>query len=87
MTREEAINEINKVFEPAFANKIIIALTEGATPSDKTLEQEPILDKIRAEIENFAFDWKETESEDVSFTVVDLNDVFFVIDLYRKKQI
>ena len=35
MTREEAINEINKVFEPAFANYIITALTEGATVSDK----------------------------------------------------
>ena len=35
MTREEAINEINKVFEPAFANYIITALIEGATVSDK----------------------------------------------------
>lgn len=44
MTREEAIKEINRVFEPAFANYIIIALTEGATPSDKALEQEPCED-------------------------------------------
>lgn len=35
MTREEAIEEVNKVFEPAFANYIITALTEGATVSDK----------------------------------------------------
>lgn len=35
MTREEAIKEIKKVFEPAFANYIITALTEGATVSDK----------------------------------------------------
>lgn len=41
MTREEAIKEINRVFEPAFANYIIIALTEGATPSDRALKQEP----------------------------------------------
>ena len=34
MTREEAIEEVNKVFEPAFANYIITALTEGATVSD-----------------------------------------------------
>lgn len=34
MTREEAKAEINKVFEPAFANYIITALTEGATPSE-----------------------------------------------------
>lgn len=35
MTKEEAIEEVNKVFEPAFANYIITALTEGATVSDK----------------------------------------------------
>ena len=35
MTREEAIKEINHVFEPAFANYIITALTEGATKSDR----------------------------------------------------
>jgi len=35
MTREEAIKEINKEFEPAFANYIITALTEGATKSDR----------------------------------------------------
>lgn len=34
MTKEEAIEEVNKVFEPAFANYIITALTEGATVSD-----------------------------------------------------
>lgn len=34
MTREEAIEEVNKAFEPAFANYIITALTEGATVSD-----------------------------------------------------
>lgn len=35
MTREEAINELNKVFTSAYANCIVIALTEGATVSDK----------------------------------------------------
>lgn len=35
MTREDAINEINKVFTPAYANYIVTALTEGATVSDK----------------------------------------------------
>lgn len=35
MTREEAINEINKVFTSAYANYIVTALTEGATVSDK----------------------------------------------------
>ena len=35
MTKEEAIKEIEKAFEPAFANYIITALTEGSTASDK----------------------------------------------------
>lgn len=34
MTKEEAVKEIEKAFEPAFANYIITALTEGATVSD-----------------------------------------------------
>ena len=60
MTGEEAIEEVNKVFEPAFANYIITALTEGATVSDiqrrwgrayeagvkDGLEQEPCEDAI-----------------------------------------
>lgn len=65
MTREEAVKEIEKAFEPAFANYIITALTEGATVSDKEpmveidlysvikqkyIERE-VLDKIRAEID------------------------------------
>ena len=35
MTREEVKAEINKVFEPAFANYIITALTEESTPSER----------------------------------------------------
>ncbi len=35
MTREEAKAEINKVFEPAFANYIITVLMVGATPSER----------------------------------------------------
>ena len=46
MTKEQAIEEINKAFEPAFANYIITALTEGATVSDKALEQQPSDDCI-----------------------------------------
>lgn len=51
MTREEAIKEIEKAFEPAFANYIITALTEGATASDK--EQETCEDAVsRTEVLN-----------------------------------
>ena len=65
MTKEEAVKEIEKAFEPAFANYIITALTEGATVSDKepmveinlysVIKQKyierDVLDKIRARIE------------------------------------
>lgn len=64
MTREEAVKEIEKAFEPAFANYIITALTEGETVSDKETMVEidlysvikqkyierDVLGKIRAEI-------------------------------------
>lgn len=51
MTKEEAVKEIEKAFEPAFANYIITALTEGATASDK--EQEPCEDAVsKAEVLN-----------------------------------
>lgn len=60
MTKEEAVKEIEKAFEPAFANYIITALTEGATVSDiqhrwgqayeagvkDGLEQEPCEDAV-----------------------------------------
>lgn len=46
MNKEQAIKEINKAFEPSFANYIITALTEGATVSDKVSEQEPSEDCV-----------------------------------------
>lgn len=42
-----------------------------------------LLDKIRAKIEEIAFDWQEIDGEHESFMVVDLNDVFQIIDKYR----
>lgn len=67
MAKEEAVKEIEKAFEPAFANYIITALTEGATVSDiqhrwgqayeagvkDGLEQEPCEDVVsRTEVLN-----------------------------------
>lgn len=49
----------------------------------KALEQDAALDKIRAEIENVAFDWQEIDGEHESFMVVDLNDVLNIIDKYK----
>lgn len=49
MTKEEAKAEINKVFEPAFANYIITALTEGATPSDCKSKWIPVSERLPEE--------------------------------------
>lgn len=48
MTKEEAVKEVEKAFEPAFANYIITALTEGATVSDKepTTKNDLVVDCI-----------------------------------------
>ena len=80
MTREEAKKEIEKVFEPAFANYIITALTEGATVLDKALEQEPILDKIRVEIEKIP-----TAQPTAPFTTAyaTKREVLRIIDKYK----
>ena len=44
-----------------------------------------VLDKIRAEIENIAFDWQEIDGEHESFMVVDLNDTLNIIDKYMER--
>ena len=43
----------------------------------------PILDKIRAEIKDIAFDWQEIDGEHESFMVVDLNEALNIIDKYK----
>lgn len=51
MTADEAKREVNKAFEPAFANYIIEALTNGATCSDK---RESSTDAVsREDVKNF----------------------------------
>ena len=45
--------------------------------------RERVLDKIRAEIEDVAFDWQEIDGEHESFMVVDLNDAIQIIDKYK----
>lgn len=53
MTKEEAKAEIRKVFEPAFANYIITALTEGATPSERKTDTCTNAGKDYAECDQF----------------------------------
>lgn len=49
----------------------------------KMLEQEPILDRVRAEIQDIAFDWQEIDGEHESIMVVDLNDALNIIDKHK----
>ncbi len=103
MTREEAVKEIEKAFEPAFANYIITALAEGATVSDKEpfkpmieidlysvikqsyIERE-VLDKIRAEIEEYKLTIDNAISEDelkIEGMKEAYTDCLEIIDKYR----
>lgn len=72
MTREEAEDYIREWCPYDRKEKII-----------KALKLEPILDKIRADIKDIAFDWQEIDGEHESFMVVDLNDALNIIDKYK----
>lgn len=85
MTREEAINELNKVFTSAYANYIVTALTEGATVSDfqrrygrayeagvkDGLEQEPCEDAVsRKKVIDVIYHECSGENLDIDFAKV-----------------
>ena len=74
MTKEEAIAEINKAFEPAFANYIITALTKSATVSDNATNtgNDSIKTVTNAkEAENYPI------SEDISKDIEEINKLIF----------
>jgi hypothetical protein len=74
MTKEEAINEIEKVFEPAFANYII-----------KALEQQPITDvssNVLHKIAEFFSNWDGDENAKMEISV---NDMREIADVYTIK--
>ena len=45
--------------------------------------REKVIDKIRAEINDVAFDWQEIDGEHESFMVVDLNEALNIIDKHK----
>ena len=57
------------------------------TPSGKKVDyiSAKVLNKLRAEIEDIAFDWQEIDGEHESFMVVDLNDALRIIDKYVER--
>jgi seryl-tRNA synthetase len=77
MTREEAKQEIYKVFDSAFANYIITALE---TVSDRCEDKKHILNKIKAEIESLPKTYPFINHFD---TYVKEDDVKRIIDKYK----
>lgn len=67
------------------ALKLLTNKIEKASSVTPQLKMRPVLDKIRAEIENAAFDWQEIDGEHNSFRVVELTDALDIIDNYRKE--
>lgn len=51
---------------------------------DAKAEYESMLNKIRAEIEDIAFDLQDIDSTRRSYMVVDLDDTLEIIDKYKK---
>ena len=81
MTRKEKINTLKAIIQEC--EEYQWQRKETLFEIIKDLEQEPILDKIRAEIQGIAFDWQEIDGEHESFMVVDLNDALNIIDKYK----
>lgn len=80
MTREEAINILNRDDDSMRKGYFCI---NDFKAIEVLKSEEPILDKIKAEIKDVAFDWQEIDGEHESFMVVDLNDVLQIIDKYK----
>ena len=84
MTREEIINEIKLLLEELNYPDAVSYLTQNdvkwLNENIKALEQEPILDKIRPEIDGLTYYWCEVNPKSV------INDVLQIIDKYRGKQ-
>lgn len=53
---------------------------------DMPKEMIKVLDKIRAEIKDIAFDWQEIDGEHENFMVVNLNDALQIIDKYKEAE-
>jgi hypothetical protein len=80
MTREDAIHFLKGYLDEEVYTEKCRNAHEMAI---KALEQEPILDKIRAEIQDIAFDSQEIDGEHESIMILELNDALNIIDKYK----
>ena len=80
MTREEAIELLCAYGVPQDEKKFQEALDMAI----KALEQEPVLDKIRAEIEKLRPNLRPEQMTDYDYAMADVvNDIIAIIDKYR----
>lgn len=75
MTREEAKKEVEKVFEPAFANYIIKALTDGATESDVEPQGDLISREAVLELTKYISEDYSRERDSMQFHIKQLPSV------------
>ena len=94
ISRKQAIKTIEKYCSPECVQVCVLKELPPVIPpkgvtvtdfADKCREcgREKVLDRIRAEINDIAFDWREIDGEHESFKVVDLNDVLNIIDKHK----
>ena len=88
MTREEAIKVIRKMLaytDLSVRANLTADMVDACHLAIKALEQEPILEKIRAEIQDIAFDSQEIDGEHESIMILELNDALNIIDKHKAK--
>ena len=88
MTREEAKEIVEQQLEGLINNPLVILderYIEAERMAIKALEQEPILDKIRAEIENHCGLIKEDHCRYCSYcnSVMGVREILEIIDKYK----
>ena len=84
MTREEAIKTWLPIISMGIDN--MPELKEALDMAIKALDQEPILDKIRAEIEKAVWEdsiYSRDGADEVRIPRLDPDDVFEIIDKYK----
>lgn len=74
--------DLNSVIKQDIINRY---KAESEKKRASVLERARVLDKIRTEINDIAFDWQEIDGEHESLMVVELNDALNIIDKYKAK--
>lgn len=99
MTNEQAKSELMQIYMSLSEEKkqaLDVLMAQSVTQKPETVTEfadrcrecgrEKVLDKIRAEIKDIAFDSQEIDGEHESFMIVYLDDALNIIDKYKGEQ-